>query len=178
MVSLLLALFSVLICLTSNGTVYANPNDRPPTLEESYLQLGYKSVEEAIKEFENHFNQDVKLPSTEPSIPFSHQFGRFYEDKKFDVNDMLEIHFMDEKSPENHYKIDIRPLKNKTTLKSKPNQTDYTLQDGQKALYLENMLFNALFFDRGNWQYIISIDKRVSDKVNPEELVRIANSIE
>lgn len=174
-------LFSIIcfiISLSANALVSANPIDRPPTLEQSYIQLGYKSVEEAIKEFENHFELDVKLPSIEPSIPFSHQFGRFCEDNEYDVNDTLEIDFMDEKSPENHYKIDIRPLKNKITLKPRPNQKVYTLQDGKKALYLEERIFNALFFDKGNWQYIISIDKRVSDKVTPEVLVEIANSIE
>jgi hypothetical protein len=94
------------------------------------------------------------------------------------VNDSLEISFMDEKSPENHFTIGVRPLKHKITLKPRPIQRFYTLQDGQKALYFEDMSFNFLFVDKGQWQYIFGIDKRVANKVTPEVLVQIANSIE
>lgn len=73
--------------------------------------MGYKSVEKAVKEFENHFKQDVKLPSIKPSIPFSHQFGRFYEDKEYDANDTLLISFMDEKRQKTIIKLMFAPLK-------------------------------------------------------------------
>ena len=172
------SIICLVLSLSANSNVYANSNDRPMTLEEAYEQMGYTSVEDAVKEFEKHFKQDVKLPPIKPSIPFTHQYGRFNEDKQYDVNDTLEISFLDEKSPENHYKIDVRPIKNKITLKPRPNQKYYTLQNGQKALYFEDMSFNFLFYDKGNWQYIFGIDKRISNKVTSEELVRIANSIE
>lgn len=38
--------------------------------------------------------------------------------------------------------------------------------------------FNVLVFDKDNWQYMLSIDKRASDKVTAENLVQIANSID
>ncbi len=38
--------------------------------------------------------------------------------------------------------------------------------------------FCALVSERDNWKYILGIDKRVSDKVTPEVLVEIANSID
>ncbi|WP_251401586.1 hypothetical protein [Ureibacillus chungkukjangi] len=38
--------------------------------------------------------------------------------------------------------------------------------------------FNHLVFERGSWQYMLSVDKGVSDKVTPEILVQIANSID
>lgn len=38
--------------------------------------------------------------------------------------------------------------------------------------------FNLLVFERDNWQYVFSIDKKVSDRVTPEILVQIANSID
>ncbi|MBB6447678.1 hypothetical protein [Bacillus benzoevorans] len=61
-VPLLLFLFSsVLFCWINNGTVYANLDDMS-SLEEMYTQIGYKTVEEAVIEFENHFKKDVKLP--------------------------------------------------------------------------------------------------------------------
>lgn len=38
--------------------------------------------------------------------------------------------------------------------------------------------FNVLVFERGKWQYMLIIDKRVSHKVTTEILVEIANSID
>lgn len=172
-VPLLLGLFSILIY----GTVNANPNDTPPSFEEMYTEIGYKSVKEAVKEFENHFKQEVKLPKIKPSIPFTHQFGRFYEDKEYNLNDSLEIKFVNGQSAENHYKITIHPLKNKIPFKDRGKQKIYTLKNGQEAIYIEHQLFNFFVFENGNWQYILGIDKRVT-KVTPDTFVEIANSIE
>lgn len=177
-VPFLLFIFSILICGSNNGTVYANPNDKPPPLEEMYTQIGYKTVEDAVMEFENHFQKDVKLPFILPSIPFTHQFGRFYEDKKYDVNDSLDIEFINEKSPENHYSIDIRHLKNKITIKDRGNQQIYRLKNGQKAIFIVERNFNILMFEKDDWQYMLGIDKRIANKVTPEILVSIANSID
>ena len=174
---LLFSIICISICFSANEMIFANPNDNPSSLEESYAQIGYISVEKAVKEFENHFKQDVKLPKIKPSIPFTHQFGRFNEDKKYDINDLLEIKFVNEKATENHYKIDIRPLKNKITFKNRGDQKAYTLKNGQKAIYVEHQLFNFFVFEDGNWQYMLGIDKRVSE-VTPDTLVEIANSIE
>ncbi|MGB3261020.1 carbon monoxide dehydrogenase [Paenisporosarcina sp.] len=175
----LLLLFSLSTALftTRERPTKANLNDT--SLAEDYAQFGYISVEEAVKEFENHFKQDVKLPKIKPSIPFTHQFGRFHEDKEYDINDLLEIKFVNEKAEENIYKIDIRPLENKITIKDRSNQKVYTLKNGQKAIYFEHQLFNFFVFEIGNWQYMLGIDKRVS-KVTPEPdtLVEIANSID
>ena len=38
--------------------------------------------------------------------------------------------------------------------------------------------FNVLVFESENWQYMLSINKQVLDKVTPENLVEIANSID
>lgn len=67
----------IVISLSANKMVYANPNDRPLTLEECYIKMGYKSGEEATKEFENHFKENVKLPSMKPAIPFTHRYGEW-----------------------------------------------------------------------------------------------------
>ncbi|MFB7155760.1 hypothetical protein [Lysinibacillus sp. NPDC056232] len=86
-IPLLLVVFSIFICGLYYGTVNANPNDTPPSFEEGYTEAGYKSVKVAVKEFENHFKSDVKLPKILPSISFTHKFGRFVEDKNYNVND-------------------------------------------------------------------------------------------
>jgi hypothetical protein len=178
-VSLLLFLLSILICVTSNETIiHAKTNNTLPPLEEMYTQNGYKTVEEAVVEFENHFKKDVKLPFIIPSIPFTHQFGRFTEDKEYDINDSLNIEFINEKSPENHYKIDIRPLKNKITIKDRANQKTYTLKNGQKATFFVEQNVYFFVFEKDKWQYMLGIDKRLSNKVTAEMLVAIANSID
>lgn len=156
----------------------ANRNDRPLTPEECYIKMGYKSVEEAVKDFENHFGEDVKLPTKKPSIPFDLQYGKFYEDKAYNTNDYLDIQFMHKKLLGNHFTINIRPLKKKIVFKEKQGQKLYTLKNGQKALYFEHRFAsNFLVFESVQWQYMFGIDKRVSDKVTPEKLVEIANSI-
>ncbi|WP_225986006.1 carbon monoxide dehydrogenase [Psychrobacillus glaciei] len=138
--------------------------------------IGYISVKDAVREFENHFKKDVTLPKIKPAILFTNQFGRFYEDREYNINDLLKIKFVNEKAVENNYKIDIRPLKNKIIFKDRENQKAYTLKNGEKAIYFEHQLFNFLVFENNNWQYMFGIDKRLS-KVTPG-LVEIANSIE
>lgn len=175
----MISIFCIILFSSTIESVYAYPKNTPPSIEETFEQAGYKSVDEAVKEFENHFKRNVKLPKVNPSIPFTHQFGRFYEDKEYDVNDYLSISFVNEKLSENHYKIDIRPIENKLTFEDKGNQQVYTLQNGQKSIYMtDNKIFCFLIFETDDWQYMLGIDKKISNKVTPEVLVRIANSIE
>lgn len=47
-----------------------------------------------------------------------------------------------------------------------------------QATYMTISGFNVLVFERDNWQYMLSVDRRVSDTVTPEVLVEIANSID
>jgi len=125
------------------GTVNANPNDTPPSFEEGYTEAGYKSVKAAVKEFENHFKCVVKLPKMLPSTSFTHKFGKFVEDKNYNMNDSLEIRFVNEDIRENIFKIDIRSSKNKLNFKNKLNLNgkEYTLQDGTKCIYFEDRVF-------------------------------------
>ena len=59
-------------------------------LKRYFPEVGYKSVEEAIKEFEDYFKQDLKLPSDNPPLLFTHQFGRF-SNLEGDSNDSFEV---------------------------------------------------------------------------------------
>ncbi|MFJ7737633.1 carbon monoxide dehydrogenase [Lysinibacillus sp. NPDC097287] len=178
-IPLLLVLFSILICGLYYGPITANPNDTPPSFEDGFTEVGYKSVKKAVKEFENHFKSNVKLPEILPSISFTHQFGRFFEDKNYKVNDSLEIRFVNKDIRENIFKIDIRLSKNKLNFKDKLNFNgkEYTLQDGTKAIYFEGRLFNFFVFEKNNLQYLLGIHNKVANAATPETLVRIANSI-
>ncbi|WP_223881778.1 hypothetical protein [Niallia endozanthoxylica] len=175
--SLLLLVFIIFICWADTDTVCANENDKPPSYEEFFPEIGYKTAEEAIEEFEQHVKQDLKLPLRLPPIAFTHSFGRF-NDLDGDINDSLDIEFINEQSPENHYKIDIRHLKNKVTIRDKGNQQMYTLKNGQKAIFIIERNSNILVFEKDYWQYMLGIDKRIANKVTPEILVEIANSID
>ncbi|WP_052343535.1 hypothetical protein [Bacillus massiliigorillae] len=174
----LLLLFSILMCVTVGETVYAHPNDKPPSLEKMYTQIGYTTIEDAVKEFENHFKCKVKLPSLQPSIPFTHQFGIFREDKKYKINDMLEIHYVNEKLSQNHFKIDIRPIKNKVPFEDSLNKHFFKLNDGQNALYIDGKFLKFFVFEKYNLQYLFGIDERISKQVTPKVLLEIANSID
>ncbi|WP_249745246.1 hypothetical protein [Mesobacillus boroniphilus] len=115
----------------------------------------------------------MKLPLRVPPIDFTHHFGRC-NDLDGEVNDSLEIQFINENSAERHYKIDVRPVDYKIPMKAK---NIYRLKNGHDALYTNVPGFNLFVFENDGWQYILSIDKRVSDQVTPEVFVEIANSI-
>lgn len=176
---LLMTLISCIsFAIPNSKLVYAKSNDNPPSVEEGYTQVGYKSVNQAVKDFENHYKRDVSLPLRLPPIPFTHQVGRFSEDKEYDINDVLDVEFINEKSPENHFNIYVRPLKNKIHFTNRCNQRTLMLNNGQESIYIRERLFNILVFEKGNWQYMLGIDKRVANTVTPEVLEEIANSID
>ncbi|MEN1969670.1 DUF4367 domain-containing protein [Lentibacillus sp. N15] len=53
------------------------------------------------------------------------------------------------------------------------------LKNGNEAIYMQfNGGWYVLVFERDNWQYMLSVDGRVSDKVTAEVLVKIADSID
>jgi hypothetical protein len=170
-------ILSVLICLSVSEAVYANTNDKPQSYEEIYSEIGYKTVEEAAKDFEHHFKQSLKLPLRVPPISFTHHFGRFNHSDG-DIDDSFEVEYVSDISPENHYKIDVRPLKTKIPIRDTYVLGVYKLKNKNEAIYMSISGFNVLVFERDNWQYMLGVNKRVSEQVTPEILVEIANSID
>ncbi|HWO75649.1 MAG TPA: hypothetical protein VNM69_06965 [Bacillus sp. (in: firmicutes)] len=150
----------------NSESVYAISNDKPRPLEEIYPEIGYKTVEEAVKEFEQHFKHDLKLPLRVPPLTFTHYFGRF-NDLGGDMNDYIECVFINENSAEHHYKIDVRHITNKIPIRDKYVKNVFKLNNGTNATYMKISGFNVLVFETDNWQYMLSIDKIVSDKVTP-----------
>ena len=175
---LLLVLFSILICGLYYGTVNAKPNDTPQSFEEIFTEVGYKSVADALDDFEHHFNQELKLPTRVPPISFTHYFGRF-SNLDGEINDTLEVKFISDQLPDNHFKMDVRPIQHKITFEKYKSKV-FKLKNGTNATYIDDLKvgFNLLVFERDNWQYMFSVDADVSDKVTPEILVQIANSID
>jgi hypothetical protein len=174
-ISLIVLLLSISIGIS--GKVFANTSNITRAFEEIYPEIGYESVEEALKACEKHFKQDLKLPLRQPPIAFTHQFGRF-SNLDGDINDSFEVEFISDQSPENHYIIDVRPAKHRITIPDKFVLKSFKLKNGNVATYINVSGFNVLVFERDHWQYMLNIDKRVSTKVTSEMLVEIANSID
>ncbi|MGE7908906.1 hypothetical protein [Lysinibacillus xylanilyticus] len=170
------------LCLSSCYLLFSQPsdayiNDSLSPYEEIYPEIGYKTVEAAASDFERHFHQGLKLPLRVPSISFTHHFGRF-NDLEGDMNDFFEVTFINHQLPEHHYKITVRPNEFNLPAKKENIVNDFELKNGTTAIYMEISGFNVLSFEREGWQYMLWIDKRVSNKVTPEVLVDIANSID
>jgi hypothetical protein len=159
------------------STVYATTDDKPSSYEVIFPEIGYKTVEEASDDFEQHFNEKLKLPLRVPPVTFTHHFGRF-NDSEYESSKSFEVTLINDEISENHYKIVVRPLKYKLPIREKYVLKTFDLKNGTVATYMTISGFNLLVFERGNWQYTLNIDKRVSDKVTPETLVDIANSID
>lgn len=133
-----MVVLGVFLFSQANENIYASSLETPPSFEKKFSEVGYKSVEEAVKEFEVYCKCNVALPKTTPSISFTHTFGRFNEDKKFNANTHLGIMFVNKDLSDNIYKIDIRTSTNKLSFQGK----EYTLQDGNTVIYFESHIFN------------------------------------
>ncbi len=115
-----------------------------------------------------------------PQVEFTHRLGRC-NDISGTINDQFEIEYLNATKPSHHYMIRIAPSENKVDFKNKRGVIrSYVLKDGAEALYLRSPgggYFKLLVFEKDDWQYILSIDDRIKNKVSAEELVRIAESI-
>ena len=175
---IILLLCCVLINISINKTVNAKSSESPQPFEEFFPEIGYKTVESALKDFEQHFNKELKLPLRVPPIIFTHRFGRF-SNVDGDINDEFEVTIISDQFPHNHFKINVRPIQHKIPFEKYISNV-YKLKNGSDAAYIDNpkIGFNMLVFERDDWQYVFSIDKEVSDKVTSDVLIEIANSID
>lgn len=164
----------------SYDLINANSKDvpQPESFEEIFTKGGYKTIEAALEEFEDRYKQKLKLPLRVPPINFTHHFGQFIRSND-SINDSFEVKFISDQIPENHFKINVRPIQQNMDF-DKFNTKILKLSNGSEAKYMvvPNFPFNFLVFEKDQWQYISSIDKRVSATVTAEVMVQIANSID
>lgn len=106
-----ISLLLILLCLLFFLSIYATANDKSSPYEEIYPEIGYKTEDDALEDFEQHFKQKLKLPLRVPPISFTHHFGRF-SDLDGVNNNSFELKFINDQLSENHYKIGVRPIKN------------------------------------------------------------------
>ncbi len=168
------------LCLSSCYLLFSQPsdayiNDSPSSYEEIYPEIGYKTVEAAASDFERHYHQELKLPLRVPPIRFTHHFGRF-SNLDGEMNDFFEVTFINNQLPEHHYKITVRSIQFKLPYKKEYIVKTFELKNKTTSTYMEISGFNVLAFERED--YMLWIDKRVSNMVTPEILVDIANSMD
>lgn len=167
----LILVLIIFLIITSDGTVFANTHNTTPYYEDHSRRVGYKSINEAVMLFEKNCSCNVELPTEIPNIPFTHGFGAFYKDEIDGVNDLLQIRLVNREMRNNIFKIDIRS--NILDFEGK----EYTLQDGTTGIYFEHHIFYFFVFKKNNLQYILGLDKNVTNLDATEVLLDIANSI-
>lgn len=152
------------------------PNNDPLPFEEMFFKYGYKSVEDALKECENYFKRELKLPIKMPPLAFTHHFGQFNGD---DMNGHLDVVYLNAKTKgPDHYKITVRPVEQKLPPSNQKRIIRmYKLKDGTEAVYYNHIKWKLLRFEKSGWQYELGVDPRVEDKVPVETLLEIADSI-
>lgn len=178
-------LLSGIFTVQSTAAAAAPSSDKPPPFDQVLLDNGFEPVESALKKCEADARRELSLPYKLPPVAFTLQLG--YAGCSSAINDEFEIEYLNEQHSENHYKINIRPIErmidfhNRNYLKHV-----YRLSDGSDALYLElptpkmfkhKSGFNFFVFERGGWQYRLTIDSRIEKQVPAEVLVAIANSV-
>lgn len=164
-----------IISFITYGNVVAANMGRIP-LEEALFEIGYKPVEEALNTCESHFNKKINIPYKLPPIAFTHQIGRC--NHTYGINNELEVELINENIPKNHYIIRVRPSEHRITFTQEQIDKEYKISNGTCALYVTNrsQVHNFLVFERDGWQYMLSIDKRISDKIPLKDLIEIADS--
>jgi hypothetical protein len=156
----------------------AKANYTSEDFRKTYFDIGYKGVYEALKECNKHFKKTIALPVQLPPVAFTYGFGRC-NNLGGETNDGFEIEYLHRDKPTNHYMIRIQPVKYGLPIREEHIDQIFQLRDGSKAIYITKVVngFNLLVFEKNGFQYILSVDKRISDKVTSEILIEIANSI-
>ncbi|KMK75251.1 hypothetical protein [Alkalihalobacillus pseudalcaliphilus] len=174
----LLVVISLLSMGFPNYEVEVAEVDKQRPMEEYMPEYGYTTVEVAVKELEEHFQKELKLPLRIPPLPFTHQFGRF-NDSEGTSNDALDIEYINEEKPYIHYKMMIRHMDSKIPIREKRIIETYTLKNGHEATLINvSGRLQAFVFEREGWQYMLSVNSKCADIITPEVFVQIANSID
>lgn len=174
----ILKIFILCIVLIFSISYGAKANYTSEEFQKSLFDIGFKEVHAALQESKDHFKKDIALPVQIPPIEFTHCLGRL-SDLDGDINDGFEIEYLHINKPKNHYMIWVKPVKCGLSIRKEHIDKTLKLKDGSKAIYSTKIArgFNLLVFEKSGWQYVLNINKAVSDQVTPAILVEIANSV-
>jgi len=146
--------------------------------ERPYLALGYSSVVDAVRDCEMRYMQKIYLPFYMPPVGFTHQLAicsTHYTDQ-----DYLEINYLHESRPDHRYMILMRPGKYGIEVPPSRILRTYELNDGTEALLslTPEEGYHVLTFERWGWQYMLVVPTKLKDRFPPDEMVKVANSVQ
>ncbi|MEC0369619.1 hypothetical protein [Paenibacillus chibensis] len=180
-VALLILLF---FTCAENDWVQASADpksDREKEAEALYRQYGYTSVEKAKADCEKKFGSTMPLPRSKPKVSFTHAYGRCNFNEKDPMNNELELEYIHMHQSGHHYKVEVRPVEYKIRSSYPERMRTVSLHNGSKAEFWITpgiRGFYVLFFDKYQWQYIVSVDKRIGTNTPEKLLTEIADSLE
>lgn len=171
-------LFILIVLVSSSGWVHAEDYYgesywNPQSIEEQYEIMGYRSLQVAVKEFENLYQRKVSLPNKLPPIEITHTFGII---DSYSYPAKLEIEYVNENKPREQIKMFIIPEAQGIYNKAKVARL-FTLTDDTKAIQLRDRYHNILIFHKNGWEYILANSKRIEEQVSIDDLIEMANSI-
>lgn len=151
--------------------------DEGSTFELPYLQLGYQTVYDALRDCEMRFMSRIRLPVYTTSVSFTHQLARCAV--QYTDEDYLEINLLHEKHPHRHLMMLIRPAKSRVSLPEREIVREYTLHDGSLASLRRTPGggYHVLDAERDGWQYLFIVPRSLEAEMPLFELVKAANSI-
>lgn len=166
------------IILSITFTLEASADFKDEEFQRSFYEIGFKEVQVALQEAEDHFKKEMALPVQIPPIEFTHSFGRFINLRGME-NDEFEMEYRHIDKPENHYMISIKPANYGVPIRKELIDQVMILKDGSKAIYSMKAVngFNLFRFEKNGWQYVLYINQAVSRLVPLETLLDIANSV-
>lgn len=149
------------------------------TLESEFFEFGYQTMEDALRACEEHFGKRITLPVQLPAVHFTHQLGKCDANPADgERNDHLNIEYLNERVPQNHYMIRISPVDYGIKFTVSHGTEIARLVDGTELRYYTSNRkpFNMMVFEKDRWQYVLSVDKRTRPKVGKKEQ-RILQSV-
>lgn len=168
----------VSVLLLTVFPLISNMNNESDQFQKLYIEIGYKSVHEALFESIDHYNHDIALPIQLPPIAFTHSFGRF-NDMEGNENDGFEVEYVNKNLGQNHYMIRVKPVEYGISFRNEQIDQRFLLKNESEAIFSTWIQgFHLFVFEKDGWQYILTVDKRISDRVTAEVLLEIANSIQ
>lgn len=145
--------------------------------QQAILESGAELVEEAVRTCEEFFGKRIPLPPQLPPVPFTHQYGRCY-DEQGGLDEHLEIHYKHQFKPEHEYEIELYPRENRQRLDHLAF-AEIELADHTVAMFYKGPInsIQLLVFEKGDWQYVLTAANRASSAIGQQALTEIAQSL-
>lgn len=148
------------------------------TPKSKYEQLGFKEGMGAVNQFEQANGIKLELPTKKPPITFTHVYSRFKNNQGL-INDSVEIIYKNGRETKQHYVIRVGHKGASLPIAVNKSTNEIKLNDGSNAYYFNEKIdgYHLFVFTHGDFQYVIGINKEISNIVTESELKEIAESL-